>query len=159
MLPKLIEYFLLTKYNLIKIFIETKIIMTIRERIMLYLDSKSISKYRFYKETGISNGFLDKEGAIGSDKCVNICSHYTDLDPEWLLLGMGSMLKSTQEITELPANNVIGVKQLISKIGELTAENENLRSVITDLKSYKKTSNTTIDKVADSDVQYIPRSK
>lgn len=140
--------------------------MTIRERILLYLDYKSISKYRFYKETGISNGFLDKDGAIGSDKCVNICSHYTDLDPEWLLLGMGSMLKSIQnttnsniKISNLPVNNVVGVKQLINKIGELTAENENLRSELTDLKSYKIASNTTIDKVADSDVQYIFKTK
>ena len=67
--------------------------MTIRERILFFLENKSISKYRFYKETGISNGFLDKEGAIGSDKCALICRCYPDISPEWLLLGVGQMLK------------------------------------------------------------------
>ncbi len=69
--------------------------MTIRERVLYYLDYKSISKYRFYKETGISNGFLDKEGSIGSDKCVIICSCYPEINPEWLLLEVGSMIKTT----------------------------------------------------------------
>jgi len=73
--------------------------MTIRERILHFLDNKSISKYRFYKETGISNGFLDKEGAIGSDKCVIICTCYPEISAEWLLLGVGEMLKHENKST------------------------------------------------------------
>ncbi len=68
--------------------------MTIRERVLYFLESKSISKYRFYKETGFSNGFLDKDGSIGSDKCAKICYCYPEINLEWLLLGEGEMLKS-----------------------------------------------------------------
>lgn len=65
----------------------------INDRILQYLDLKGISKYKFYQLTGISNGFLDKSGNIGSDKCEKICSYFTDLNPEWLLLGTGKMFR------------------------------------------------------------------
>jgi len=77
--------------------------MTIRERVIYFLEYKSISKYRFYKETGISNGFLDKDGAIGSDKCAIICSHYHELNPEWLLLEKGKMLRSKYNNADIKA--------------------------------------------------------
>lgn len=67
--------------------------MGITERICIYLDFKKITRYRFYKETGLSNGFLDKKGNIGSDKCERIIYQYKDLNPDWLLTGQGSMLR------------------------------------------------------------------
>lgn len=71
--------------------------MNIKERIKEYLDLKEISKYQFYKDMGFSNGFLDKEGSIGSDKCEKIIYQYSDLNIEWLLTGKGPMLKSKSE--------------------------------------------------------------
>lgn len=68
--------------------------MKIIERIIQYLDYEKISKYKFYKITGLANGFLDKNSNIGSDKCELICSHFPKLNVEWLLLGTGTMLKS-----------------------------------------------------------------
>lgn len=63
----------------------------IRERIIKYLEKKGISKYQFYKDTGLSNGFLDKEGSIGSDKCEKISYQYPDLSLLWLITGKGDM--------------------------------------------------------------------
>ena len=62
------------------------------ERILQYLEYKQISKYKFYKTTGLSNGFLDKGGNIGSDKCEIILSCYEDLNATWLITGKGEML-------------------------------------------------------------------
>lgn len=73
----------------------------IKKKIVEYLDFKGISKYKFYQETGIANGFLDKEGAIGSDKCEKICSHYQDLNIEWLINGVGSMIKNNINKSQL----------------------------------------------------------
>jgi len=73
--------------------------MNISDRIIQYLDKKDITKYRFYKETGLSNGFLDKKGNIGSDKCEIISSCYSDLSMEWLITGNGSMLKDEPILT------------------------------------------------------------
>lgn len=70
--------------------------MNIIERIKEYLDFKGISKYRFYQDTGFSNGFLDKNSNIGSDKCERIIYQYSDVNPEWLLTGCGSMIRIDQ---------------------------------------------------------------
>ena len=66
--------------------------MEIKERIKQYLELKGISKYQFYKEMGFANGFLDKDGSIGSDKCEKIIYHYKDLNIEWLITGVGNMI-------------------------------------------------------------------
>lgn len=52
-----------------------------------------LSTDKFYKDTGLSNRYLDKEGAIGSDKCELIGSYFPDLNLEWLLTGKGSMFR------------------------------------------------------------------
>lgn len=69
-------------------------IFMVQERIIKFLKYKGITKYKFYKDTGLSNGFLDKSGSIGVDKCEIIYSVYPELNFEWLIIGRGSMLKS-----------------------------------------------------------------
>jgi hypothetical protein len=64
----------------------------IRGRIIEYLTSKGLSKYQFYKSTGLSNGFLDKEGSIGTDSCEKISYVYPDLNILWLITGKGEMI-------------------------------------------------------------------
>ncbi|GAB6121621.1 S24 family peptidase [Dysgonomonas termitidis] len=71
--------------------------MNTRERILKYIESKNISKYRFYKDVGLSNGYLDKEGNVGSDVCEKISYQYNDLSIEWLITGRGEMLKSEKK--------------------------------------------------------------
>jgi len=108
----------------------------IRERIIKYIESKGVSKYKFYKTTGLSNGFLDKEGAIGSDKCEIIIYHYTDLNPTWLLTGNGEMLTGSIPIDEpkgvfykeLFEQKETELKELNREVGRLQAEIQRLRS-------------------------------
>lgn len=72
--------------------------MSVKTRIVQYIESKGISKYQFYKDTGIANGFLDKDGNIGSDKCEIIYSQYPDISLEWLITGKGNMLNSSKKL-------------------------------------------------------------
>lgn len=78
----------------------------IKERLLKYLDFKGVTRYKFYKDTGLSNGFLDKEGAIGSDKCEKICYQYSDINPTWLLTGRGNMLLESEVNAQSTANSV-----------------------------------------------------
>ena len=93
----------------------------IQDRIIEYLEYKGISKYKFYKETGLSNGFLDKKGSIGADKCELIYSHYSDLNLEWLITGKGERLKKdslkSEQYTDLEnlLNSVVLTQQEIIK--------------------------------------------
>lgn len=68
----------------------------IKGRVIKYIEYKGISKYKFYQITGLSNGFLDKEGAIGSDKCEIIIYHFPEIDAKWLLTGKGNMISETE---------------------------------------------------------------
>lgn len=96
--------------------------MTARERLRIYIDYKGISKYRFYKEAGLSNGFLDKEGNIGSDKCEKIYYLYPDLNLIWLITGEGDMILSSQNVTSISqsinGNNNIATGKGNTKINE-----------------------------------------
>lgn len=64
------------------------------QRIQQYIKNKGISKYKFYQQSGLSNGALDKGENIGSDKCEKILYAFPDLNSDWLLTGRGSMLKN-----------------------------------------------------------------
>ena len=65
------------------------------ERVKEYLIQKGISKYRFSKETGFSNKFLDNSNNMGTNKAEIIVSHYTDLNVIWLITGKGPMLSDS----------------------------------------------------------------
>ncbi|QSW90448.1 MULTISPECIES: hypothetical protein [Flavobacterium] len=69
------------------------------ERIKQYLDSKKIRVSAFEREVGMSNGSfasqLKHHKTIGVDKLENILKRYSDINPEWLLTGVGSMIKPT----------------------------------------------------------------
>ncbi|MBT0550383.1 hypothetical protein [Riemerella anatipestifer] len=74
--------------------------MTIQERILKVIENKGITPYRFCKDLGFSMGYLDKRGAIGTDKYLKIIEYLNDINPEWLLTGKGKMLKQPQGYTE-----------------------------------------------------------
>lgn len=67
------------------------------DRVLKIIDLKNINKNIFYRETGLSNGFLDKVKDIGSSKIEHILNAYPEINPEWLLTGRGEMLRGKQE--------------------------------------------------------------
>lgn len=64
------------------------------DRVLEIIDLKNINKSTFYKLTGLSNGFLDKVKDIGASKIESILNVFEDINPEWLITGKGSMLKT-----------------------------------------------------------------
>ncbi len=63
------------------------------DRILQFIKYKGITKYRFCKDLGFSNKFLDNNSNIGTDKACKIIQYYVDMNPEWLLTGVGPMLR------------------------------------------------------------------
>ncbi|OJV38627.1 MAG: hypothetical protein BGO29_15800 [Bacteroidales bacterium 36-12] len=109
--------------------------LTVRERIISFLTYKDISRYRFYKDTGLSNGFLDKAGSINSDNCEKICYCYPELNPEWLLIGKGEMLKSDEINEQSVDEQKASIEILVKKIVELSSENTLLKKENAELRS------------------------
>ncbi len=67
------------------------------QRILTFIAYKNMSKTQFYKETGLSNGFLDKVKDIGVSKLERILQTYPEINMAWILLGKGEMIKSNEE--------------------------------------------------------------
>lgn len=78
---------------------------SVNERLMRYLDFKGIKVSRAEKDLGLANGYIRKlKGAPGAEKLDSILSLFVDLSREWLLYGIGDMLKP-----EYTTFNPIGV--------------------------------------------------
>ena len=106
------------------------------ERILQIIDFKGINKSKFYKETGLSNGFLDKVRDIGASKIEYILNSYPEINPEWLLTGKGEMLKSEIK-SAIDAPNPIRDKLIARQdqlIEKLEKENKELQNQISELK-------------------------
>lgn len=83
------------------------------DRILKIIELKGITKHKFYSETGLSNGFLDKVKDIGSSKIENILKVYPDINPTWLITGNGEMLKNEKELKEWSNNSIISDDHII----------------------------------------------
>ena len=70
-------------------------ITKIKERILLYAQYKGIAYEKFTESIGMTYGNFKgsaKERPINSDALDNILSNYPDINPLWLISGVGSML-------------------------------------------------------------------
>lgn len=67
----------------------------IKERLLQFINIENIEKARFEKESGLSNGFVDKVGStIRSKSLDKIRKQFPHLNIDWLLTGEGEMLKT-----------------------------------------------------------------
>lgn len=83
--------------------------MTTIERLFQYFDFKGIKYSPAERDLGLSNGYLGKMRArgasIGSEIIEKIILNYPDISPEWLLTGVGHMLRDNSDkinVTDKP---------------------------------------------------------
>ena len=69
-------------------------ISPIKQRILQFVDSLGISKRDFYSKTGISRGTLESNTGITEDTLAKLFTTYTDLNPNWVFTGSGSIKKN-----------------------------------------------------------------
>jgi hypothetical protein len=98
--------------------------MNVRQRVLKFLEYKNISRTKFYRMAHLSNGFLDKEGAMSTANCEKIFEVFPDMNPEWLLTGNGAMVRVKDQQEDTGTN---AVEVLVDKLVELTAENALLK--------------------------------
>ena len=90
-------------------------------RIKKYIDYKHISVSAFEKSLGMSNASFGKSlksgGTIGADKLEIILNVYSDLNPEWLISGKGTMLRddSKTKFYSEQKSNIVELHQAKSK--------------------------------------------
>ena len=106
--------------------------MAIQERILQLLEKKEVTPYKFCKDLSFSMGYLDKRGAIGTDKYLKIIKYFPEISPMWLLSGECDMLKS--ELTEQKFSNNDKYTASLEKINALQEDKiANLEKTIKEL--------------------------
>ncbi len=104
------------------------------DRLFEYIEYKDIRYTRLEKEIGLSNGYLNtqrkRKADLGEGVLVKIIDYCLDVNPEWLLLGKGKMIKedsiaSTESMQD----------SFLRRFEELSRENERLKIEIEQMKS------------------------
>ncbi len=75
----------------------------IKERMLKYLEINKITKQKFCELTGISYGNITGkavESEFGGEQITEILRIFSDISPDWLLLGKGEMLREKCENVE-----------------------------------------------------------
>lgn len=104
--------------------------MSEKEKIKQYLESKGISKNKFYNTTGLSIGFLDSGNSLGVDKLKIIINSYPDLSLRWLVLDEGEMIEKApiKNSDSLPDDGWMKdvIKDQAAALNRMTAKLESL---------------------------------
>ncbi len=121
---------------------------TIKERLILFIETKNTSAYAFEKACGLSQGFVKNIRVnISPDKLVKITNIYSDLNTNWLITGEGEMLKRRAVDPAPPYEDLNErLKQLQEERDELKQQNADQASLIKTLQKAMELMQDTIDR-------------
>lgn len=136
----------------------------VRDRILVFIDAIGITKSRFEKIVGFSNGYIDKLRECPSQKKLDIISNsFPALSMPWLLTGEGEMLKSSSpnKIEEKEKNlipfysNVIsvgGINERLANVDDTQIESVDAQMI--DTGDWFRSATSAIVQYGDSMVEY-----
>jgi len=117
----------------------------IKERILYLLDYKGITKEKFFSKIGMTYGNFTgkaKETPLNSTALGNILLALPDASPDWLILGVGPMLRNENlDVQEdLPADDSLSpilrrYEALVVENAHLKEKNLELENLIEELKN------------------------
>lgn len=67
----------------------------IKKRILEVIELKDITKYEFYKKSGITRGILDQNNGISEENIAKLLAFIPDINADWLLTGKGSIFENS----------------------------------------------------------------
>ena len=119
------------------------------ERLIEYLNYKSIAIYKAELDFGLSNGLIGKAvkvgSSLGSDKLEKLLKKYTDLSAEWLLRGEGPMIKGEDIVPE----------QVFKSLG-MPANSDKIISTWRKMMEYQKEMTTLFESYSSESAVQIP---
>lgn len=112
------------------------------DRIRQIIDYKGISINKFSLQIGVSNSYFNKilrdNNSVGSDKIEKILREYPEINPEWLILGNGEMLKNIDTITQTTTgNNNISIGKGNNNNVSSSTENNTIKQLQKELEDCK----------------------
>lgn len=71
---------------------------SVKQRLVKFINAKGLTKQRFERLVGLSNGYVANiQKSITHKKLEDISRVFPDLNPAWLLVGEGPMLRTPQD--------------------------------------------------------------
>ena len=107
--------------------------LIVKKNISKVIEIKGISKYEFYKITGITRGILDQDNGISEENITRFLAYFTDIDANWLITGIGEMYRNNGENS--------------SNLSDETTTNDNTSRLITILQDALKEKDKQIDRL------------
>ena len=113
------------------------------ERIVMYLQFRSINPHSFERKIHLSNGYLSKQlknlGSVGTDILLKMHDHYPELNLLWVLTGEGDMIGDPLAKETIP-NPIVDefAVQYVSENKKLKGLESNLAQLSTHIKDKDK---------------------
>lgn len=107
--------------------------LIVKKNISKVIEIKGISKYEFYKITGITRGILDQNNGISEENITRFLAYFTDIDANWLITGIGEMYRNNGENS--------------SNLSDENTANDNTSRLITILQDALKEKDKQIDRL------------
>ena len=105
----------------------------IKDRVIEYLKTNGITKQDFCKETGISYANMvgnSLKSELGGEQIALIFMKYPNINPDWLMLGKGEMLRDSvhDEPDSATLDRLLNkISDLAQELGRVQAENAELK--------------------------------
>ena len=107
--------------------------MSVKERLIEYLERKHISQKKFAESVGLSSGYVNAiRNSIQPATLNRISMQYSDLNTGWLMTGEGDMIKqSIATVNESQAmyNAQLICEKCIIKDAEIEVLKENIKKL------------------------------
>lgn len=115
----------------------------IKKNILYFIEIQGITKYKFYKDTGITRGVLDQNNGMSEENIAKFLAYYNEVSPDWLLTGKGSMYREegARQIVNGSGNQAIGG----STINVSESEIEYYRKRVSELEKLVEQKDKVID--------------
>lgn len=127
----------------------------IKLRLLQFAEIQHIPKVEFYEKIEMrQSNFAGKcaESALKSDNIVKVLMKYPELNPDWLLLGMGEMLRPGRlgETTMANGNSVALSGNDIANSGNVTNVSDRLLDLLSAQQKTIDAQQKTIDRLSDT---------
>lgn len=119
---------------------------TIKERLVEYLKINGVSKKDFSEKTGISLWNLtgkSMQSEIGGAQISQSLGYFPNLNPDWLLLGIGGMNRQPQPDPGTAQAMIDKISELSAKLALLEKENQELKEKLKSASAKTGTVETT----------------
>lgn len=78
-----------------------------KERFVYFLENHGSNRNKFYVQSGVSNGALDKKTGLTETTILKIIEIYPEISLDWLLLGKGEMLRQNTPVAAAESPSVV----------------------------------------------------